>query len=356
MSVKVYYYINDVLQETTSVTGLGASSLNFWYISAIVEKGKSWDNATFKEVKLDVTYTDAAGLTKNVNKTAVWGELLILNNNWISCSGTAHAYYTAPNSFTLSYSANGGEGAPEPSTKTSTESTYTFTISTDTPTRSNYNFLGWDKDSSASSATYSAGSEIKISPGTTTLYAVWQSQSKNYYYKVYASLLDSTNNIIKQNYSLIKDTTLISSTTNPELTLSTVPSISITGYYYSSMSSNTITSTDSSFPTIIYYRYKPNLYTVSYDANANDGTFTGSSTSRYYNESYTLTSTEPTRPGYNFLGWSTDRTATSASYSSGAVIPASTSTSNITYYAVWKKIYSILVHHYYVDENDNETT
>ena len=134
-----------------------------------------------------------------------------------------------------------------------------------------------------------------------------------------------------------------------------VAPISITGYYYAHMSNNgSITSTSSSSPTIIYYYYRPNSYEVLY--NANKGTFSGGSTTRYYNESYTLTSIEPTRSDYEFLGWSTNSTATTASYSSGATVPASTSDSNITYYAVWKKIYSILVHHYYVDENDNETT
>ena len=112
-----------------------------------------------------------------------------------------------------------------------------------------------------------------------------------------------------------------------------VAPISITGYYYNNMSNSSITSTSSSSPTIVYYYYRPNSYTVSY--NANGGTFSGSSTTRYYNESYTLTSIEPTRSNYDFLGWSTSSTATTANYSSGATVPASTSTSNITYYAVW---------------------
>lgn len=54
----------------------------------------------------------------------------------------------------------------------------------------------------------------------------------------------------------------------------------------------------------------------------------------YSNGSATISSTKPTRSGYTFLGWSTNSSASSASYSSGSSISIS---SNTTLYAVWKK-------------------
>lgn len=50
---------------------------------------------------------------------------------------------------------------------------------------------------------------------------------------------------------------------------------------------------------------------------------------------FTISDSVPTRTGYDFLGWSTNKDATSAEYSSGGSITIS---SNTTLYAVWKKI------------------
>ena len=73
-------------------------------------------------------------------------------------------------------------------------------------------------------------------------------------------------------------------------------------------------------------------YTLSY--NANGGSGAPSSQTVKSGTGFYLSSTKPTRSGYTFLGWSTSKTATSASYSAGAGVKIS---SNITLYAVWKK-------------------
>lgn len=58
-----------------------------------------------------------------------------------------------------------------------------------------------------------------------------------------------------------------------------------------------------------------------------------SSTSRTTNPSITLSSTKPTRTNYTFLGWSTSKTATSATYQPGQT---KTFSANTTLYAVWQ--------------------
>lgn len=73
-------------------------------------------------------------------------------------------------------------------------------------------------------------------------------------------------------------------------------------------------------------------YTLSY--NANGGSGAPSSQRVKANTGFYLSSTKPTRSGYTFLGWSTNKNATSASYSAGAGVRIS---SNIILYAVWKK-------------------
>jgi uncharacterized repeat protein (TIGR02543 family) len=75
-------------------------------------------------------------------------------------------------------------------------------------------------------------------------------------------------------------------------------------------------------------------YTVTY--NANGGTGAPSSQTKYYGQSLTLSSTKPTRAGYNFLGWSTSSSATSATYSAGG---SYTNNSVLVLYAVWEVSY-----------------
>lgn len=74
------------------------------------------------------------------------------------------------NTYTVSYNANGGSGAPGNQTKTYGSN---LTLSSTKPTRTNYNFKGWSKDKSATSPTYSAGG-VYTEDAAVTLYAVWE--------------------------------------------------------------------------------------------------------------------------------------------------------------------------------------
>ena len=82
---------------------------------------------------------------------------------------------------TLSYDANGGEGAPEPESKlpTTLADGAKFDISATEPTREHYTFQGWAKEANATEAKYkhdaqnSADRDLIIHEDT-TLYAVWK--------------------------------------------------------------------------------------------------------------------------------------------------------------------------------------
>lgn len=73
-------------------------------------------------------------------------------------------------SYTVSYNANGGSGAPSSETKWKDQ---ILTLSETKPTRTNYTFLGWSISSSATAATYSAGGSYTDNKNA-TLYAVWK--------------------------------------------------------------------------------------------------------------------------------------------------------------------------------------
>lgn len=77
--------------------------------------------------------------------------------------------------FTISYNANGGTGAPGAQTKTYNVA---LTLSATVPTRAGYDFLGWGTSASDTLPTYRYGNSHEVATSfttnaATTLYAVW---------------------------------------------------------------------------------------------------------------------------------------------------------------------------------------
>lgn len=87
---------------------------------------------------------------------------------------TIFLVYSKPSvSYTLSYNANGGTGAPAAQSQSSSTGSASFTISSIRPTKENSDFLGWNTSATATSALYQPGGNITIT-GNTTLYAIWK--------------------------------------------------------------------------------------------------------------------------------------------------------------------------------------
>ena len=72
--------------------------------------------------------------------------------------------------YTVSFNANGGTGAPAAQTKVKNAA---LTLSSVKPTRSGYTFMGWATTSTATAAQYQPGDSYTNNSGV-TLYAVWQ--------------------------------------------------------------------------------------------------------------------------------------------------------------------------------------
>lgn len=230
--------------------------------------------------------------------------------------------YYYENTYTISYNANGGSGAPANQTKAH------FTplkLSTQQPRRTGYTFLGWSTSSTAASATYSPG-DTYTNNGRATLYAVWSaktytisynanggsggpaSQTKYHGIKLLLSSIEPTRN----GYTFL-GWGVSSSSTSPTYQ---------PGDWYNSNVSRTLYA--------IWQKNGPATYTVSYNANGGSGA-PGSQT-KTQDVTLTLSSTRPIRSGYTFLGWSTSSSATSASYQPGG---SYTANSSVTLYAVW---------------------
>lgn len=90
-------------------------------------------------------------------------------SNYYSSTAGAISYTPPKPTYTISYDANGGDGAPSSQTKTyGTNLVLSYVV----PTREGYHFEGWAENASASSAIYQpSGSFTKNA--NTTLYAVW---------------------------------------------------------------------------------------------------------------------------------------------------------------------------------------
>lgn len=104
--------------------------------------------------------------------------------NWSCNASTATMTYWVNSynpqestSYSLTYNANGGTGAPADQTGTTTNSNVQVTVSSTVPTRDGYTFLGWSTSATAATPSYQPGSKITIDgSGSTTLYAVWQEE------------------------------------------------------------------------------------------------------------------------------------------------------------------------------------
>ena len=97
------------------------------------------------------------------------------NKTNCTTSGTTTLYAVwQANTYTITYNANGGSGAPGNTTYTYASSG-TTNLSSTVPTRTGYTFKGWSTSSTATSASYSAGQAWSRSNASNyTLYAVWQ--------------------------------------------------------------------------------------------------------------------------------------------------------------------------------------
>lgn len=130
--------------------------------------------ATISDIRSNITgahYT-SNNVTGNGASSFTW---TFTTADWVC------ALYTDWNTYTISYDANGGSGAPGNQTKTYGTN---LTLSSTIPTRTGYTFLGWSTNSGATSASYSAGGTLSgdlstVNGDTVTLYAIW---SINSYY------------------------------------------------------------------------------------------------------------------------------------------------------------------------------
>ena len=257
-----------------------------------------------------VLYLDAGVLLEMGNGT---------ESNPYKISGGSSSNLEQPiSTYTISYNANNGTGAPGDQIKTQN---INLTLSDTIPTRSGYKFMGWNTNSDGSGTSYASGSSYTENESV-TLYAQWK--------QIFTITYDANNG-----------TGAPSSQTKiagEAITLSnTIPTRS--NYEFDGWNTNSDGSGASYAPGATYssdsdvtlYAKWKQIYTISY--NANGGSGVPSSQSKVYGTSITLSSTTPTKTGYTFTDWNTSSDGTGTSYAPGGSYSAN---ENITLYAQWR--------------------
>lgn len=281
-------------------------------------------------------------VTLNANGGSVSSSSLAANryitytaNGWTKTSGSTTRNYTNGQSVQMTAALT-----LYPCFK---QSNTTEAVTLPTPTRSGYTFKGWG---TSATSTEVLPSNLYVPSDNETLYAVWS-----------------------QNVSITKNLSSVTVNCGETATVSLTAvgdGLTYTWYYknYGASSFSKTTSFTSNSYSIDMNnsdRIGRQVYCIIKDANGNsvqsntvtlnaqytiifdgNGANAGSMANSVHNcrETKSLTANAYKRSGHTYLGWSTSNTATSATYSNGQEIKASSpltlTSATVTLYAVWK--------------------
>lgn len=224
-------------------------------------------------------------------------------------------------SYTISFDANGGTGAPESITKYFGTDKY---LPATRPSRTGYSFMGWGTSKDDTTADYSCGYLYTLNHNT-TLYAVWDINK----YSVKYDANGGTGAPEEQTKLFGQDLKLSSTIPKRE-------GYVFVGWGYSQNSRVAAYDAgeyyDIDHPVTFYAIWlKIEEYSISYDANGGIGA--PDSQIKQKGKNILLSAVLPTREGYNFIGWNTDPNATQREYAPGQTY---THDSSIKLYAIWQ--------------------
>lgn len=160
---------NTLLFDNLSTTGSATTSKGSVAVETTVASGEGW--STSNQVKIgsfNYSYTRGTAAVTRYIYAQLGGIDRVGATMYAS---TTLSVPTLP-SYTVSYNANGGSGAPSSQTKWYGK---TLTLSSTKPTRTGYTFQGWATSASGSVA-YASGASYTANAAV-TLYAVWKANT-----------------------------------------------------------------------------------------------------------------------------------------------------------------------------------
>lgn len=332
-----------------------------------VNYGTSWTTKGATCVKKGYTQTswntakDGGGTTYNLSTAQTSTQ---------SANLTLYAIYTG-NTYYVKYDANGGSGSMGNTThRYGTPSN----LSANTFTKTGYTFKGWntkaDGSGTALNDKHSLNGLTATAEATVTIYAQW---TENYltvnYYSNNATSFNGTasgaplnavnnNNVLIWTQKYYYDNTYADGLNNYNSgsTLGMIRTgYSPTGYWGTSTSGGTLVHQDTGFTygtdlayvlgkslntgnasVDVYAQWKPNNYTITYNANGGYNTpDTNSSQSVTYNSSFSFRNRMYAFPGKVHTKWNTKADGSGTNYTFGASTTYTTA-GDLTVYAQWR--------------------
>ena len=284
LTVRDNQYVDSIDSETGAVTLATAYSRSGYTFAG-------WNTAS-----------NGSGVDYAVGQTLVVGQADI----------TLYAQWT-PVLYFLNYHANGGSGAPTSTSHISGDSV-TLPTSGSSPVRPGYDFAGWNLQSDGNGTNYSAGASYTMPTGNTTLYAKWT--EANFKVTYVAGSETGVSGLPPEEAG---------KTAGTEITVGAAPTGSPDELRFAGWSDGTLTY----MPGEKFFMPGDDLtltptwvassIQVIYNANGGAG---APAAEEVTSSAYTVSSSEPNRTGYEFLGWtvsgSTDPTPTVYKFGSDA--------------------------------------
>ena len=241
---------------------------------------------------------------------------------------TLYAQWTR-NSYTILFAANGGTGSAS-----SQKASYNLPIAltANAFTRTGYTFNGWNTEADGSGTPFTDRQTVLnlASGGTVKLYAQWKPKT----YTIMFVTNGGTGSTISQktSYDLATELTLNTFTRTGYSFYRWNTAADGTGSYYTD--GQTVKNLAVSGTFKLYAQWKPNKYTVTFNANGGTGTMVDQSMT--YNTSAALRANTYTKTGYTFTSWNTAPDGSGTSYTNGKTVRNLATEGTVTLYAQWK--------------------
>lgn len=325
---------NTLYFDNLSSSGSATTSKGSLNVKTTVDTGSGW--STTNQVQLGGNYTYSYGKGKSATTRYIYAKLVDIDR----VGGTMYASttFSVPKltSYTVSYNANGGSGAPSSQTKWHGE---TLTLSSTKPTRTGYTFLGWAlSKSDADNGTWYYQAEGSCGKNENlTLYATWEEHklTVNYYsnyadygtYKGESLNVSASTNVKVHTQDFLYDnsySSALSNVQNKDYLYLSRTGYTPMGYWGTSTSGGILIDEDADYSTgqalaqafgkslasgnasvNVYPQWKINTYMIGYNGNGGYGSMDVQLVD--WQETFILFDNKFKREGYKFVGWNAQR-------------------------------------------------
>ena len=265
-----------------------------------------------------------------------------------NCTTCQYRMETKKITYYVQYNGNGSTGG------STAKSTHTYdtakALTANGFTRTGYQWARWNTNAAGTGTSYSNKQSVNnlttTNGGTVNLYAIWTANTYTVAYNINGGKGGSTASST-HTYGVAKALTANGFTANDGFHFgSWNTQANGSGTKYTDKQSVTNLTATNKGTVTLYAQWDPNSFTVIFNGNGADA---GSMNNQQfkYKETQALTANQFTRENYDFVGWSTNASATEADLEDGANGSALTTTNNgtVTLYAVWKLSVSTIVFH-----------